>query len=488
MRVKTHATPYGVLTSITTTDEDGRSIIVYSNIHEDTVLERSGMRNDGTFGVIDDLSVNYDGNRLLKVTDDAESLNYNGALDFNDGADMTAEYEYDSTGALTKDRNRGITGITYDLSHNPQTIVMNGGQIVNDYTSDGRKLCSTQSTGMTTTTDMYVDGLIIRNGAPLMWQFDGGYVSLGTNSVPQSWNYYITDHLGSTRMVVDSQNNIKETINYYPYGSEMTMTSPAQLTSNPNWQPYRFTGKELVRQSGLNMYDFGARWYDVAGVPVWTSMDPLCEKNYPVTPYSYCNGDPVNAIDPDGKEVRDGLGAYSKKNSRLKAFARRLAKNNDPNSIMIVAHGVYDNENSRYASYINIKAYNPIKKEWKDYNIENGKQLSNFLSANSKTWQNYKKGNISSEDLHIVFYSCGASAVAKEISKDEAFKDVTFIAPENTLSVKPDAFTTSIAKEDSEKGSSDDEGGQWHSFKNGDDTKLNYDENEKPGTKGFKYE
>ena len=274
-----------------------------SNIHEDTVLERNGMRNDGTFGVIDDLSVNYDGNRLLNVTDDAESLNYNGALDFNDGADMTAEYEYDSTGALTKDRNRGITGITYDLSHNPQTIVMNGGQIVNDYTSDGRKLCSTQSTGMTTTTDMYVDGLIIRNGAPLMWQFDGGYVSLGANSVPQSWNYYITDHLGSTRMVVDSRNIIKETINYYPFGSEMTMTPPAQLTSNPNWQPYRFTGKELVRQNGLNMYDFGARWYDVAGVPVWTSMDPLCEKNYPVTPYSYCNGDPVNAIDPDGKKM-----------------------------------------------------------------------------------------------------------------------------------------------------------------------------------------
>ena len=46
-----------------------------SNIHEDTVLERNGMRNDGTFGVIDDLSVNYDGNRLLNVTDDAESLN-----------------------------------------------------------------------------------------------------------------------------------------------------------------------------------------------------------------------------------------------------------------------------------------------------------------------------------------------------------------------------------------------------------------------------
>ena len=44
------------------------------------------MKNNGTFGLIDNLTVSYDGNRLLKVTDAAEALNYNGALDFNDGA------------------------------------------------------------------------------------------------------------------------------------------------------------------------------------------------------------------------------------------------------------------------------------------------------------------------------------------------------------------------------------------------------------------
>lgn len=96
---------------------------------------------------------------------------------------------------------------------------------------------------------------------------------------------------------------IKETINYYPFGSEMTMNSPAQITPNPNWQPYRFSGKELIKQNGLNMYDFGARLFDVAGVPMWTSMDPLCENNYSTTPYSYCNGDPVNKFDPDGKKI-----------------------------------------------------------------------------------------------------------------------------------------------------------------------------------------
>ena len=66
--------------------------------------------------------------------------------------------------------------------------------------------------------------------------------------------------------------------------------------------PFRFTSKELDRMNSLNMYDFGARLFDVAGVPMWTSIDPLAEKYYNVTPYSYCAGDPVNRFDPDGKK------------------------------------------------------------------------------------------------------------------------------------------------------------------------------------------
>ena len=154
-----------------------------------------------------------------------------------------------------------------------------------------------------TTTDLYIDGLILRGGKPLMWQFDGGYVDLDDNGSPTSWNYYVTDHLGSTRKVVDCNDSIRETISYYPFGSEMRMQDPSQMTGDFQ-HPYRFTGKELDRLNGLNMYDFGARWYDVAGVPMWTSVDPLAEKYYPFTPYSYCAGDPVNKFDPDG---RDGI-------------------------------------------------------------------------------------------------------------------------------------------------------------------------------------
>ena len=90
---------------------------------------------------------------------------------------------------------------------------------------------------------------------------------------------------------------------YFTNSSEMRMEDPAQMAGE-FLQPYRFTGKELDRVNGLNMYDFGARWYDVAGVPMWTSVDPLAEKYYHVSPYAYCGGDPVNYVDPDGRTVK----------------------------------------------------------------------------------------------------------------------------------------------------------------------------------------
>ena len=50
-------------------------------------------------------------------------------------------------------------------------------------------------------------------------------------------------------------------------------------------QPYRYTGKELVRFQGLDWLDYGARWYDPTTLR-WNGVDKLAEKYKPVSPYS----------------------------------------------------------------------------------------------------------------------------------------------------------------------------------------------------------
>ena len=114
--------------------------------------------------------------------------------------------------------------------------------------------------------------------------------------------YFDRDHLGNIRQVreVDGsrEGTVIQLMDYYPFGAKFCHSG----TDN-NVQPYRYDGKEFDKMHGLNMYDFGARWYDVAGVPMWTSVDPLAEKYYNVSPYVYCENDPVNTFDPDGKKV-----------------------------------------------------------------------------------------------------------------------------------------------------------------------------------------
>ncbi|WP_455498823.1 RHS repeat domain-containing protein [Coprobacter sp.] len=70
-------------------------------------------------------------------------------------------------------------------------------------------------------------------------------------------------------------------------------------SSNFELQPYRFTGKELITVHGLNWYDSKARMQEFQ-IPHFTSIDPLCEKYYSISPYAYCTGNPVNRIDATG--------------------------------------------------------------------------------------------------------------------------------------------------------------------------------------------
>ena len=68
----------------------------------------------------------------------------------------------------------------------------------------------------------------------------------------------------------------------------------------PGFQSYKYCGKYLDRKHGLDLYDYGARLYDPAAA-FWTSPDPLCEKYNNISPYAFCNDNPVRFIDPTGE-------------------------------------------------------------------------------------------------------------------------------------------------------------------------------------------
>jgi RHS repeat-associated protein len=103
--------------------------------------------------------------------------------------------------------------------------------------------------------------------------------------------------LGNNRVVLDLTGATPEVVqatDYYPFGM------PYANEESPERQPYKFGGKELDEMHGLNWYNFEARQRD-AILPVFTTMDPLAEKYYSISPYAYCGNNPVNRIDPDGR-------------------------------------------------------------------------------------------------------------------------------------------------------------------------------------------
>ena len=51
---------------------------------------------------------------------------------------------------------------------------------------------------------------------------------------------------------------------------------------------------------GLDEYDSEARWYYPA-IMRTTTIDPLAEKYYSISPYAWCGNNPVSMVDPDGR-------------------------------------------------------------------------------------------------------------------------------------------------------------------------------------------
>ncbi len=101
----------------------------------------------------------------------------------------------------------------------------------------------------------------------------------------------VQDHLGSPRLIVNSQSgSVLQRIDYDEFGRVL-------VDSNPGFQPFGFAGGLYDSETGL--VRFGARDYD-AEVGRWTSKDPILFKGGDTNLYGYTWNDPINLIDPSG--------------------------------------------------------------------------------------------------------------------------------------------------------------------------------------------
>ena len=240
----------------------------------------SVQRTDGNGENLHELTYTYDGYRLLSV-----------------GVNGTASdsYLYDADGNMTFDGRRGLT-ITYNTLNLPEEIVAGNQKISYIYSASGEKLACDANGSLT----YYRSVMVYGSDNKLLYMLTPeGTVSRSEGSAGTSYtyNYFKTDHLGSTRVMlsaVDGTLQASQTTDFYPFGLAFEY-------SNLNKNKYLFSGKELqdgnLGGSMLEWYDFGARFYD----PVlgrWFNVDPAAQV---ANPYLFCGNSPMMYIDQDGR-------------------------------------------------------------------------------------------------------------------------------------------------------------------------------------------
>lgn len=283
------AAVYGEGSSLT--DNPNRfdeQVTAYDKMGNILGLKRYGQTAENVYGIIDNLSLTYNANQLEAVNDEVTDAACHNNFEFKDKAKQSIEYIYDANGNLTQDLNKKITEIQYNCLNLPSRIQFEDGNTISFlYDANGTKLRATHIIdGITTTTD-YCDNAIYENGTLDKLMTEYGYVTLSDTT----YHYFVQDHQGNNRAVVNQNGTVEEVNHYYPFGGVFASTASIQ--------PFKYNGKELDRNGGLDWYDYGARMYDpILGRFVTT--DPLAESSYLVNQYAYCLNNPFNRVDPSG--------------------------------------------------------------------------------------------------------------------------------------------------------------------------------------------
>ncbi len=278
--------------------------LMYNDNGDITSLKRRG-KSGASFALIDDLSYTYasSGTYNLTTVNDVQST----TLGFTTTASTSNTYTYDANGNMTGKTNATFGAYYYNYLDLPKQMststVSTASNVLNTYDAAGRKWQSSIN-GLVTT--YFGDIEYVSNNLQAMYHEDGRIVPLSASTFEH--HFYIKDHLGSTRVIFKAGGILMQEYHCYPFGMAQ---EGSWVTSTGLAEKYKFNGKELY-QSGLNLADYGARWYD-ATIGRWTSIDPMAEKYIGYSPYHFSGNNPMAFVDYNGADFTgNGLFAIEK--------------------------------------------------------------------------------------------------------------------------------------------------------------------------------
>ena len=305
-----------------------------------TNITRKGVNwDDEEEGYRDDATLEYDGNQLVHISNKGYKDSSSDTQIADREYSNATEFQYDANGNMTRNLNKGILKTKYNVLNLPEYIYMKNNQYQhNIYDGDGNKLSSEIHTCKYNITipesgsiqgdldTLSIKQNILSRDYPETTHYCGDFIyktKLVDSSKPWTDNAeayamgnqyttklvlsrinfeegyivpnttknqvydYIKDYLGNVRFV-EQNDHVDETNNYYPFGGFY------KEDNNNNSQRWKFGGKELDRT--VDQYYWGFRIYDPT-VGVFTTVDPMCELNYAMTPYSFANNNPINYTD-----------------------------------------------------------------------------------------------------------------------------------------------------------------------------------------------
>ena len=173
------------------------------------------------------------------MNDVANTAAYNNGFEFKDAVKQANEYAYDANGNLTKDLNRNISNIQYNFLNLPSKVTFGDGSTIEYvYAADGTKLRTKHVINGTTTTTDYCGNVVYENGVQKLLLTEAGYVTLAD----KKYHYYLTDHQGNNRVVLNQNGTVEEVNHYYPFGG--------LFASSNNVQPYKYsiTARNWIRK------------------------------------------------------------------------------------------------------------------------------------------------------------------------------------------------------------------------------------------------